>query len=241
MAQADRLVTLAENATPDEFARTVRAEARRLEADGDAMQRLELQKRAIRCNSWVDKDSGMGHVWLTLDPETWLKLDRRLNTQIEAMFHDAHPDGCPTDPFEKQSFLRAHAMLALLAGKGARSGRPEIIVVEDYTNSGPDGLPTLDWEADVDLPRELLETLRPTASVYAIKVRNGVIIDAPGELNLGRETRLANRAQRRAFKGLYSTCAIPGCCVRYSRTKLHHIIWWRHGGLHGHGQFDPVV
>ena len=22
----------------------------------------------------------------------------------------------------------------------------------------------------------------------------------------------------------------PGCCVRYSRTKLHHVIWWRHGG-----------
>jgi hypothetical protein len=61
-------------------------------------------------------------------------------------------------------------------------------------------------------------------------VRNGVIIDAPGQLDLGRDTRLANRAQRRAFKGLYATCAIPGCCVRYSRTKLHHIIWWRNGG-----------
>jgi predicted restriction endonuclease len=41
---------------------------------------------------------------------------------------------------------------------------------------------------------------------------------------------LANRAQRRALGAVYATCAIPGCRVRYSRTKLHHVIWWRHGG-----------
>jgi hypothetical protein len=121
-------------------------------------------------------------------------------------------------------------LLALLAGKGAKAGRPELIVVEDHTNPTADGLPSLDWGADVELPRQLLDELRPRAVVYGIKVRNGVVIEAPGELNLGRTTRLANRAQRRALNGLYSTCAIPGCCVRYGRTKLHHVIWWRHGG-----------
>ena len=66
--------------------------------------------------------------------------------------------------------------------------------------------------------------------MHAVVVRNGVVIHAPGELDLGRSTRLANRAQRRALRALYSTCAIPGCSVRYSRCKLHHIIWWRNGG-----------
>ena len=61
-------------------------------------------------------------------------------------------------------------------------------------------------------------------------VRNGVVLHAPGNLNLGRTTRLANRAQRRALRGLYATCAIPGCGVRYDHCKLHHVIWWRHGG-----------
>jgi hypothetical protein len=157
-------------------------------------------------------------------------LEQRLDAQVEALFHDVHPEGCPTDLLEKQQFLRAHALLSLLDGKGARSGRPEIVVVEDHTNPLPDGRPRLDWGADVDLPHEVLERVRPAASVYAITVRNGVIVDEPGQLDLGRETRLANRAQRRAFNGLYATCAVPGCCVRYSRTKLHHIIWWRHGG-----------
>ena len=65
---------------------------------------------------------------------------------------------------------------------------------------------------------------------YAVVVRNGVVIHAAGQLDLGRSTRLANRAQRRALRGLYSTCSIPGCSVHYNRCKLHHIIWWRNGG-----------
>ena len=118
----------------------------------------------------------------------------------------------------------------LLEGKGSRVGRPELIVVEDHTNPDPDGQPSIDWGLDVDLPREFLDALRQRAKKYTITVRNGVIIDAPGDLNLGRATRLANRAQRRALHALYATCAIPGCHIRYSRTKLHHVIWWRHGG-----------
>jgi hypothetical protein len=121
-------------------------------------------------------------------------------------------------------------MLSLLSGGGPRSGRPGILVVEDYTNPLPDGRPSLDWGADVELPHAYLDTLRPTAKVYTVKVRNGVAIEAPGVLNLGRSSRLANPAQKRALNALYKTCAIPGCGVRYSRTKLHHVIWWEHGG-----------
>ena len=237
---ASSLVKLGEHLGVDEFARTVRAEARRLEADSDGLERLERQRRAIRFNSWTDRDTGMGRWSVTLDPATWLALENRLDGQVEAMFHDSHPEGCPTDLLEKQSFLRAHALLALLDGQGARVGRPEFVVVEDHTNALPDGRPSVDWGAEVDLPREFLEVLRPQASVYAVTVRNGVVIDAPGVLDLGRTTRLANRAQRRALRGLYATCAIPGCRVRYSRTKLHHVIWWRHGGRTDLANLLPV-
>ena len=63
---------------------------------------------------------------------------------------------------------------------------------------------------------------------------------APGELDLGRTTRLANRAQRRALRGLYRTCAFPGCTVGYDRCELHHIIWWRHGGRTDLDNLIPV-
>ena len=123
----------------------------------------------------------------------------------------------------------------MVAGRG--SGRPEIVVVVDHTTTSSDK-PTVDWGLPVELPQRVLDDLFHTAVVSTVVVRNGVIIDAPGELNLGRSTRLANRAQRRALGAIYTTCAIPGCRVRYSRTKLHHVIWWRH---HGRTDLDNLL
>ncbi len=228
---APSLVLLAENVTADEFARTVRAETRRLERDGDGLERLERQRRAVRFNSWIDRQTGMGRWSATWDPETMVRLENLIDAKVQALFHDTQPANCPTDLLAKQSFLRAHAVLALLLeGGGSRLGRPEIVVVVDHTHPCPDGRPVIDWGLPVDLPDRVLADLYRVAKVCTVVVRNGVIIDAPGELNLGRSTRVANRAQRRALGALYATCAIPGCDVRYSRTKLHHVIWWRHDG-----------
>ena len=107
-----------------------------------------------------------------------------------------------------------------------------MIIVADADQPNRAGGPTIDWGIPVELPDRVLAEMcqSDTTDVHAVIVRNGVILHAPGELDLGRTTRLANRAQRRALRALYSTCAIPGCAVRYSRCKLHHIIWWRHGG-----------
>jgi hypothetical protein len=228
---AARLVLIAEQSTPEEFARTLRQEVRRLESDGDADARLERQRRAVRLSSWVDRASGMGRWAATWDPVTMLSLENRLDAQVEALFHDAAPQGCPVDRLEKQAYLRALALRSLLEGKGVRLGRPEIVVVVDHSAPQPDGTPTIDWGLPVELPDRVLETLKKTAVQHTVVVRNGVIIDAPGELNLGRTTRLANRAQRRALGAIYASCAIPGCCVRYTRTKLHHVQFWEDGGL----------
>ncbi len=227
---APSLALVAENVTADEFARTVRAEARRLEAASDGLERLERQRRAVRFNSWIDRESGMGRWSATWDPETMVRLENRIDAKVEALFHDTQPANCPTDLLEKQSFLRAHALLALLDGNGARLGRPEIVVVVDHTHPRPGGRPVIDWGLPVELPDRVLADLAKNANTFTVVVRNGVVIDAPGELNLGRTTRVANRAQRRALGALYATCAIPGCHVRYSRTKLHHVIWWYHDG-----------
>jgi len=80
------------------------------------------------------------------------------------------------------------------------------------------------------VPWSVLVELFGSADVHAVIVHNGVVLYAPGELNLGRTTRLANRAQRRALRSLYSTCAIPGCATHFDRCKMHHVRWWRHGG-----------
>jgi hypothetical protein len=102
-------------------------------------------------------------------------------------------------------------------------------VVIDADSAGPTG-PRTEFSIPVEVPWRVLAELAGDTDTHAVVVRNGVVVHAPGNLDLGRSTRLANRAQRRALRGLYATCAIPGCTTQYDRCKLHHVIWWRHGG-----------
>ena len=109
---------------------------------------------------------------------------------------------------------------------------PEVVVVVDASHSdGADG-PAIDWGIPVELPLQVLAELVSDghATVHTVVVRNGIVLHAPGNLNLGRTARLANRAQRRALNALYTTCAIPGCSIHYRYTKAHHIVFWDNGG-----------
>jgi hypothetical protein len=73
-----------------------------------------------------------------------------------------------------------------------------------------------------------VETVRRWACLGTI---TPVVVAADGvRLYLGRETRLANRAQRRALRVLYRTCAL--CDVPFEHTQAHHVSWYgRHHGL----------
>jgi len=230
--RVESIVAVAEAATVDQFAKRIGQEVRRIQAD-DGVDRLERQRRETRLSSWVDNE-GMWNLRGRFDPVTGVRLDARLRSTLEALFAESVPDGCPVDPVEKQRFLAAHALVRLVddAAGGVRSGRAEFVVVVDAdadpTVDGPG--PVAEWSIPVEIPARVLAELAGEADANAVVVRNGVVLYAPGELNLGRTTRLANRAQRRALRGLYRRCAIPGCSVAYDRCELHHVIWWRHGG-----------
>jgi hypothetical protein len=228
------LVDVASAATVEEFRRRLALEVRNIQRD-DGIDRLERQRRATRLRTWVDAE-GMWRFDGRFDPVSGVEMAARLDTAVQTLFAESVPDTCPTDPIERQHHLRAIAFARLLSEQGGsgigggRPGRPEFVVVID--SSEPDGAdgPRVDWGIPVEVPGRVLAELAGSGDVHAVVVRNGVVIHAPGELDLGRSTRLANRAQRRALRALYSTCAIQGCSVRYSRCKLHHIIWWRNGG-----------
>ena len=229
------LVDVASSATVEEFRRRLALEARATECD-DGMGRLGRQRRKTSMRVWTDGE-GMWRFDGRFDPVSGVELDARLEAAVQALFAEAVPDTCPSDPMLKQQHLRALAFQRLVMDGGAglgmgRSGRREVIVVVDAdAPNGADG-PMVDWGIPVEVPTWILaETCGDDATdVHPVVVRNGVILHAPGELDLGRTTRLASAAQRRALRALYATCAIPGCEVRYSRCKLHHLIWWRHGG-----------
>ena len=228
----EALVDVAAAATVGEFDRRVRAEVDRLRADSGE-DRLERQRRDARLSSWTDRD-GMWNLRGRFDPVSGLGLATKLDDAVEALFAEQTPEHCPSDPIEKQRFLAAHALARLVEGNigGGRPGRPEYVVVIDADVAGGSGGPgpAVEWPIPVEVPPRVLAALAGNGDVVGVVVRNGVVLHAPGELNLGRTTRLANRAQRRALRGLYRGCAIPGCEVSFERCKLHHVIWWRHGG-----------
>ena len=227
---ADQAAALAEQAqtmTPDRFGVHVRRLVERIEADG-GMARLERQRRATKLSAWVDQ-SGMGRLAGQFDPVTFARLHRRLADTVDTLFADTTPATCPSDPCAKQDHLRALALVELACGNPPGAGRPELITVLD--TRADDGAPVTDWGIPVEVPLQVLIDDFAGTDVHAVVIRNGVVIHAPGNLNLGRSTRIANRAQRRALRGLYPTCAIPGCSVRYDNCAAHHITWWRHGGL----------
>ncbi|CAN5537952.1 hypothetical protein BH10ACT2_BH10ACT2_14730 [soil metagenome] len=239
LADASRLVALASASSPDEFGRTLRAEERRLATD-DGMPRLERQRSGVRLRTRTDIESGMNVFTLWVDPVTGLMLHNKITAATEALFHSATPAGCPSDPLEKQAFLRAHAFLNLIEGTGIRLGRPEVVVVVDTSTPDVTGAPTVDWGFPVEIPHRVLVDLFGRADVHTVIVRNGVVLHAPGELDLGRTTRLANRAQRRALRALYATCSIPGCAARFDLCKIHHVDWWENGGRTDLANLVPV-
>ncbi len=260
LGRIDALVDVASAATPEQFERRIRREVRLLESD-DGTQRLERQQRNVRLSSWTD-DEGMWCVRGRFDPVLGVRVSAALDRVTEALFSEAVPAHCPDDPVEKQRFLRAHAFARLAVGNAAteggsdhdpgggavdpvirRTGRPEYVVVIDadapHGRGHGDG-PSVDWPIDVEVPARVLRQLTDEGNVVPVVVRNGVVLHAPGNLDLGRATRLANRAQRRALRAMYATCCIPGCNVHFDRCKIHHVEWWRHGGRTDLANLIPI-
>ncbi|MBI4935214.1 MAG: DUF222 domain-containing protein [Actinobacteria bacterium] len=150
------------------------------------------------------------------------ELEGRIRNMIETLFHDATPDDAPKDPWERQDHLAALALLAISEGNGA-SGLPEVTVLIDEQTlvTGHRHEHSI---VDAGLGRFGLpiETVRRWACLGTVAP---VVVSADGvRIYLGRETRLANRAQRRALRVLYRTCAL--CDVPFEHTQAHHVSWF---------------
>ena len=233
-ADADRLVAIAERCTPEEFAKVLRREVARLDARSGE-ERLIRQRSNTRLRYWFDRDTGMWHLRGEFDPETGLHLQGRIDNTVEALFHAAVPDTCPTGD-AKHDHLRGLARAPLILGgrsdvdgdTNADTGRKiDVCVVIDLDTllHGLHDHSLFDNGTTADLPIESYRRMACNAAIIPIVLNSdGVIVD------MGREIRLANRAQRRALRAMYDTCAIPGCTVKSSHCQPHHIHWWRHGG-----------
>ena len=181
--RVESLAAVAEAGTIDQFRKRVDLEVRRIQSD-DGIDRLERQRRNTRLSTWVDND-GMWNMRGRFDPVTGVRLASKLEQAVETLFAEATPDGCPTDPVEKQKFLAARALIGMLdESRGApRPGRPEFVVVVD-ADADPDGRsgPVAEWSIPVEIPARVLAELAGTADIHAVVVRNGVVQDPPRRL-----------------------------------------------------------
>ncbi len=243
-AKSAELAAQAKVTTPDEFAKVMARQTRGIE-EAAGVERLRAQRRNNSVKTWVDQVTGMWNIRGSFDPVTGTGLAQRLTDALNTRLAQPTPDDCPTDPFAKMDWLRAAALADLFhnnnTSSGSRSGA-SILVVVDAATVDSDGRPLVDWGIPVEIPGRVLRDLygHPDTTVDVVIVRNGIVLHAPGRLDLGRATRLANRAQRRALRALYATCAIPGCGTHFNLCAIHHVIWWEHGGLTDLANLIPI-
>ena len=185
-------------------------------------RRLDLEAKRLQADDGMDR---LERQRRNARAKSWVDIEGMWNLSIKF------------DPITGVRIAaRIDAMVQSLFGESVPT---EFVVVIDADAPGHHG-PAAEFSIPVEIPARVLATLAGTADVHAVVVRNGIVLHAPGQLDLGRTTRLANRAQRRALRGLYQGCGIPGCTVAYDRCKLHHIIWWSNGGCTDLDNLLPV-
>jgi len=238
--RAAMVVEAARRLTPGELQRRLRDEVRGILAD-DGLDRYRQQQRATRLRTWVDQ-AGMGRIAGEFDPLTFATFETRLRQTMDTLFAEHTPTTCPTDPLAKQDHLRALALIALTNSNsdGRGGGRPEFVVVIDTTQAAGDGTPSVEFAIPVEVPWRVLAEFSNNADIHPVIVRNGIVLHPPDELNLGRTTRIANRRQRRILRALHQHCIVPDCAVRFDLCDIHHVIWWRHGGLTELANLVPI-
>jgi hypothetical protein len=231
--QGEIIAAAAANATERQYRETIERIIGRARND-DGLDQLARQRANTRFRSWTGAD-GTWNCSGRFDPVRGTQLEGRIRNAIESLFHGAAPEDAPTDPLERQEHLAALALLALSEGKGT-SGLPDVTVLIDEKTL-VDGRRQEHSVIDAGLGRFGLpiETIRRWACLGTI---TPVVVGADGvRLFLGRETRLANRAQRRALRVLYRTCAL--CDVPFEHTQAHHVSWF--GLQHGSTDIDNLL
>jgi hypothetical protein len=207
----------------------------------DAEAKYARQCRATTLSTFTDAD-GMWNLRGKFDPLTGSKLAKQIRAATTAKFAEATPDTAPSNPMERTRHLEGLALAGIILDERTatttRPGPPMVVI--DASQTDGTGGPVIDWGITVEVPAAVLADIFDVSDPDVVIVSNGVVLHAEGRLDLGRSSRLANRAQRRALAGLYSTCAVPNCGTHIDRCRLHHVRHWEHGGCTDIANLLPI-
>ena len=198
-------------------------------------------------NLWIDKESGLGHVYGTYDPSSFAAISAILGKAAGKLrFKDSSLT-------EKQALGRA--LVNLLTEKSGRFGAPlggaggaggsgvgsevrpvvTILIDEKTLIDGPHADTICEYNNGSRLPVDVAREISCTASLTPIlRDKWGVVLD------FGREFRYATAAQRRAMEAMYATCFHEACETPITQCHEHHMTYWEHGGRTDMGNLLPV-
>ena len=228
---SERLVAdaIAESLSVRDFEQRCRELVDRLMGD-DGIAELEKQRRTSRAKTWEDPISGMTHLHGEWDPIRGEAIRRALDIEIAARI----AAGATVITPRQRSQVAAEALHGLICGQRvSKPGSAAVMVLIDL-DAIIDGAATVD-----DGTRRTAETHRgtplPVETIRRLACEAGIIpvvLDGAGQaLDVGRERRLATRAQRTALRAMYPTCAMdPDCQVPFDDCQIHHIDPWTNGG-----------
>ncbi len=182
-----------------------------------------------------DDPTGDSRDELTLSPtlgglafKGWLHPEA--GVEILALIdHYDHPDPISGDRRPRtRAQRRAAALIALLLGDRAPSEKHIDVVIDEQTLRG-------DWPDDLRYARSHVDGYGPVPCSLirrwlAEAVLRRVVKTGSEVLDVGRATRLATPAQRRALRHRDGGCVVPGCTRPPRWSDAHHIIAYIHGG-----------
>lgn len=232
-ARSASLTEVASITPVDLFERHVRNIADEIRADEGLSERAR-QLHETRLRRWRSKATGMCHISGQFDPETGARLFSAIEAEAASLRVSggdrgeavgASVDGPILD--DEQLDARALANLLLESARSKRPGATEVVVLVDLETleRGVHANTVCETSAGAGLSvPSLRRLLCESAILPAVLDGDGCVLD------LGREKRQANRAQRRALRAQYRTCGFPDCDVSFDHCEIHHVLPFERGG-----------
>lgn len=217
--------------TPDEFGKSVRDLIRQLERD-QGIERDRQQRNETRLTKTIDRE-GMYTINARMHPELGHAVFNMLDAETAKLVKAGG------DRSVDRASVAAEALGNLVTGghQAVRSHEAELRVHVDATSlvSGPHADSVCEFDDGTPVPLPSVRRMVCNGTIVPIVIdTNGVVLDA------GRDTRLANRHQRRALRAMYATCAFHGCDVTFNRCEIHHLHPWELGGSTDLDQLLPL-
>lgn len=212
------------------FDRTARDIVDRIRAmhrpDAD-VDELERQRAASKVTRWTDRDTGLKHTMIALDPLRDASLWTAIDHQLARLRADAANGQRPFAELQVAALMATIGSGADTNGRPATGRVPEVMLHVDLTTAthGRHEHTICETVDGVRVPVPTSQRLCCDAVVQAVIVRPDGTVD-----RLCAERRSASRQQRRMLAAMYRRCAHPHCDVGFSACRIHHVEWFSRGG-----------